>query len=60
MMNWKTNPILVWMRGLVRDIYLRNFKRGDRLLELNAGTGADAVFLAGRGIEVFATDISRI
>jgi len=53
------NPILVWMRGLVRDIYLRNFKPGDRLLELNAGTGADALFLAGKGIEVFATDISE-
>ena len=46
------------MRGIVHDIYLNNFKAGDELLELNAGTGIDALFLAEKGIKVFATDIS--
>jgi len=53
-----SNEILKWMRGLVHDIYLMNFKAGDELLELNAGTGIDALFLAEKGIKVFATDIS--
>jgi SAM-dependent methyltransferase len=46
------------MRGIVHEVYLGNFKAGDELLELNAGTGTDALFLASRGIKVLATDIS--
>lgn len=46
------------MRGLVHGIYLKYFGAGDLLLELNAGTGEDAVFLASKGISVFLTDIS--
>lgn len=52
------NPILQWMRSVVYRIYLENFKKGDQLLELNSGTGIDAVFLAQKGIKVYATDIS--
>ncbi len=47
------------MREIVHKVYLINFKSGDRLLELNAGTGTDALFLASRGIKVLATDISE-
>ncbi len=32
------------------------FQTGNRVLELNCGTGEDAVWLAGRGIRVLATD----
>lgn len=53
-----SNEILQWMRRTVYEIYLSNFKEGNRLLELNAGTGIDAVLLASKGIKVFATDIS--
>ncbi|HZP81309.1 MAG TPA: methyltransferase domain-containing protein [Chthonomonadaceae bacterium] len=42
----------VWRRLEAR------FQPGDRLLELNCGTGEDAVHLARRGIYVLATDIS--
>ncbi len=52
------NGILQWMRTTVHKIYLNNFKRGDLLLELNSGTGIDAVFLSHNGIKVYATDIS--
>jgi len=53
------NEILKWMRVVVQKIYLKNFKTGDRLLELNAGTGTDALYLAEHGIYVLATDISE-
>jgi SAM-dependent methyltransferase len=36
----------------------RAFTPGDRVLELNCGTGEDAVHLAARGIRVLATDAS--
>jgi len=54
----RSNEILQWMRDTVYEIYLRDFKKGDRLLELNAGTGIDAVFLSRKGLKIFATDIS--
>ncbi len=34
------------------------FQPGDRVLELNCGTGADAIHLARRGVRVLATDIA--
>lgn len=43
----------VWRRLAVR------FQSGDRVLELNCGTGADAMFLAQRGVQVLATDVTR-
>lgn len=53
------NEILIWMREIVHGIYLQNFNSGDKLLELNAGTGTDALFLAEHEIHVLATDISE-
>jgi SAM-dependent methyltransferase len=34
------------------------FTQGQRILELNCGTGVDAVFLANRGVRVLACDIA--
>jgi SAM-dependent methyltransferase len=34
------------------------FRPGDRVLELNCGTGADAIYLGRRGVRVLATDIA--
>jgi SAM-dependent methyltransferase len=34
------------------------FRPGDRVLELNCGTGEDAIYLARRGVRVLATDIA--
>jgi SAM-dependent methyltransferase len=34
------------------------FHPGDRVLELNCGTGEDAIYLARRGVRVLATDIA--
>lgn len=46
------------MRFLVQKTCLKYFPPGSRILELNAGTGVDAVFLADHGMSVHATDIS--
>lgn len=54
----RSNAILQWMRKQAYKVYLENFSGGDKLLELNSGTGIDAFHLAAKGISVFATDIS--
>ncbi len=45
-------------RDIVRRYVGGLVRPGCRVLELNCGTGADAVWLAGLGAEVVATDIS--
>ena len=47
------------MRKLVHGVYLKYIPHGANILELNAGTGVDAVFLADKGYNVYATDISE-
>ena len=56
----KANDILLWMRKAIYGIYLKNIPPGANVLELNAGTGIDAKYLASRGIKVYATDISDV
>jgi len=46
------------IRSITRRIYLEYFAPGSRILELNCGTGNDALFLAREGMHVLATDIS--
>jgi len=41
-------------------VYLKYIPKGGNILELNAGTGVDAVFLAEQGYKVYATDISDV
>ncbi|HEU0236108.1 MAG TPA: class I SAM-dependent methyltransferase [Candidatus Limnocylindrales bacterium] len=53
-----TDPADAWARGLVRAEVVRRVRRGARILELNAGTGADAAWLADRGYAVHATDVA--
>lgn len=45
-----------WIRRRVRAQAMRYMRPGERLLELNAGTGIDSAFFAGHGIVVTATD----
>jgi ubiquinone/menaquinone biosynthesis C-methylase UbiE len=45
-------------RRTVRAALLREFPAGGRILELGAGTGEDAMFLAERGFNMFVTDPS--
>src|SRR6478609_9584781 len=52
------NAILVWMRKMVRNHVSDYLKEGDRILELNAGSGIDAVYFSRNGNVVHATDLS--
>ncbi len=50
------NPIIGRMRSIVRREVMRHFRPGEHLLELNAGTGLDALWFAEQGLNVLATD----
>ncbi len=52
------HPNLSRMRHKVYDHLLRHLPGGVRVLELNAGTGIDAVHLAQQGFRVHATEIA--
>jgi len=52
------SEILKRMRATIRSHLIRHLKTGSNILELNAGTGLDAVFLAEKGFYVHAIDIS--
>jgi ubiquinone/menaquinone biosynthesis C-methylase UbiE len=52
------HPHLTRMRNKVYAHVTRHIPHGARILELNAGTGTDAVQLAQRGYTVHATDIA--
>lgn len=52
------HSILKFMRIEVRNHVMNFLRKGDRILEINAGTGTDAVFFAQNGFNVHATDIS--
>lgn len=53
------NEILKWMRTQIHAHCMRHFKRGDQILELNCGTGIDAVYFAEHGMHVLATDLAE-
>jgi ubiquinone/menaquinone biosynthesis C-methylase UbiE len=52
------NTILAWMRNQVHKTSLSFLKKDDIILELNSGTGTDAIFFAKKGFKVLATDLS--
>ena len=52
------DTIIQYKRKRVRDHILKWLQPRSRLLELNAGTGDDAIFFAKRGHFIHATDIS--
>ena len=57
--SYSGNPIIQYKRKRVRDHVNALIGRESRILELNAGTGEDAIYFAGRGHRVHATDISE-
>lgn len=55
----QNHAILQWMREQVRRQVLSFLQPAAKILELNAGTGLDAVFFARRGFKVHATDLAE-
>lgn len=53
-----SDVIIQYKRNRVRDHLLQYVIPGSNILELNAGTGDDAIFFAQQGYTVHATDIS--
>jgi ubiquinone/menaquinone biosynthesis C-methylase UbiE len=51
--------VIRYKRERVRKHMLDRLKPGSKLLELNCGTGEDALFFAQKGFTVHATDISE-
>ena len=52
------NLILQYMRKRIHQHCLRFFPANASILELNCGTGIDAVFFARQGMKVLATDVA--
>jgi len=52
------NTIVDYKRERVRAHVLQHLKPASSILELNSGTGQDAMFFAGQGHHVHATDIA--
>ncbi len=55
---YSANTIVNYKRERVRAHVLQYLKPGSSILELNSGTGQDALFFAGQGHRVHATDIA--
>lgn len=55
---YSSNTIVAYKRDRVRSHILQYLKPGSNILELNSGTGEDALFFASQGYYVHATDIS--
>ena len=56
--QYTADTIIQYKRKRVRDHVLQYLKPNSTILELNAGTGEDAIFFAQSGHTVHATDIS--
>lgn len=56
---YETNLLTSWMRDRVREEVMSLIEPGSEMLELNCGTGLDAMYFAGQGISVHATDQSK-
>src|ERR1700712_354343 len=55
---YAADSIVQYKRDRVRRYMLQYLKPGNAILELNAGTGDDAIFFAQQGFTVHATDIA--
>ncbi len=52
------NKVLFWMRQQVYTVAMKYLKAGNKILELNSGTGTDAIYFARNGFNVLATDLA--
>lgn len=52
------HPVIRWARSVIRSEVLRCVPSAGSVLELNAGTGSDALFFVEHGLRVHATDVA--
>jgi ubiquinone/menaquinone biosynthesis C-methylase UbiE len=57
--TYANNVIVTYKREATRSHFERHIKSGNKILELNAGTGQDSIHFAQKGYLVHATDISE-
>jgi ubiquinone/menaquinone biosynthesis C-methylase UbiE len=55
---YSANTIINYKRARVREHVMQYLKPGSKILELNSGTGEDAIYFAQHGHDVHATDVS--
>ncbi len=55
----RRDPTLEWMRSVVHRQAERYFRPGETIIDINAGTGIDALHFADRGLSVHAMDIAE-
>lgn len=56
---YSSDSIIQYKRARVREHVSNQLKQAGSILELNAGTGEDAIYFAGQGHSVHATDVSE-
>src|SRR5438067_1994507 len=56
---YSANTIVQYKRERVREYFLSYLQPGSCILELNSGTGDDALYFAKHGHRINATDISE-
>ena len=54
----ESHPVVIWMRARIREMVESSLSPGASILEINAGSGLDALYLAARGYRVHATDVA--
>ena len=57
--EYASNPVINYKRNRVRQHVMNLLSPSNTILELNSGTGDDAIFFAKQGHKVHATDISE-
>ena len=55
----KSNFIVKYSRNVIRRVILDNIPQDGSILELNGGTGSDAIFFVKKGYSVHLIDISK-
>jgi len=56
---YNIDTIIQYKRSRVREHVMQFLPASSNILELNAGTGEDAIYFAGQGHKIHATDISK-
>jgi ubiquinone/menaquinone biosynthesis C-methylase UbiE len=52
------HPVVIWMRSQIRHLVQQQLAPGASILEINAGSGLDALYFATKGYRVHATDVA--